>query len=177
MGMRLVKLVAFVLQLAIAILVTAGGLYFDYKSLAVFGVALFALAIVLGLWAVVGGKSSRSDVRAVQAPANERGLPPSELDDKERALWALRRALTHAKDALPRFSGINRTAALNRLRASYGTVARHYDLPTATISAISVRSLLKGFVGYLDSFVPLLEEGQVQAARNAAKTYIAWLGD
>lgn len=173
----MVKLVAFVVQLAVAILVTAAGLYFDYKALAGFGVALFALAIILGLSVVIGRKPSRPHERSVQNLASVPERPPPDLDDKQRAVWTLRRALNHAKDAVPFFSGIDRLVALNRLRASYGLVARLYNLPGFSVEAFGVRGVLKAFIGYVDSFLPLLEEGQVEAARDGAKTYLHWHSD
>ena len=172
------KIVAFVLQLAVAVLLTAAGLYFDYASLAVFGVALFGLAVVLGLWLVIAGKPTAPPPRANAASDMEPNpRPPQNMDEKERALWAMRRALEDAKLAAHYFSGMNRMAVLNRLLASYGPVATHFDLPAFNVSAISARSFLRAVIGYVESFLPLLEDGQVAAARNAAQTYIRWSSD
>lgn len=173
----MIRIVAFVFQLAVAVLLTAAGLYFDYKGLAAFGVALFALALVLGLWLVIAGKSEAHSSSAGPAKANDIGPAPQGLDEKQRAVWAMRRAVNEARAATRLFSGSDPSVAFSRLRAAYGPIAGHYNLPEVTFEAMTVRSVLKGFVGYIDSFLPFLEDGQVGAARNAALTYMQWHSD
>ncbi|MCV0386091.1 MAG: hypothetical protein K5821_06620 [Nitrobacter sp.] len=159
--------VGLLVNTGLAVLIAAAGLVVDSISLTILGVVLLAVALVWHL-----RQPRQSTVTAAAASSIGEQSPQNEISPETIDVITLRKALLNARNAANIFSGMDRIAAWHRLEAAYGPVARRYDLPTFTMEAISMRSMLRGFADYTDTFLPLLEDGHPNAARQAAKNYI-----
>lgn len=159
--------VGLLVNTGLAVLIAAAGLVVDSTSLTILGVALLAAALI---WH--RRQPKHSTVTTVAVSSVGRHSQQSEVSPETTDIMALRNALSNARKAAKTFSGMDRIAAWHRLEAAYGLVARRYDLPTFTLEAISMRSMLKVFADYADTFLPLLEDGHTDAARRSAENYI-----
>ncbi|MBC2666747.1 hypothetical protein H7F51_14595 [Novosphingobium flavum] len=127
----------------------------------------------LGIMLLTAGGAS---AREIQGPFRD-DQPSPDLGSKERALWALRRARENAIRARKRwFSFENHHRAFSEMRAAILGVKKEFGVGgllslSKGSDDPSYRDLLGAYISYVDSYLPLLESDQVDAARQIANGF------
>ena len=99
----------------------------------------------------------------------EEGPVPNELQEPQRTLFLLNRARRNARTALANRDGAQTRQAFREVRAALVSSSKTFGIGDfSRIEAMTYRILLKIYLEYLDSFVPILEAGHIQEARRAA---------
>lgn len=148
------------------------------------GSPYFAVLIAFGVLAVLIGSgglvvmlltaSSSGEARAAQGALAD--TPPPGLDSKGRAIWMLRKARDNACQARKRWFGFEgHHRAFSEVRAAILGVKKEFDvgglLTLSKDSEASYRDLLLAYIVYIDTFLPLLECGQMDTARRVASNF------
>jgi hypothetical protein len=146
-----------------------------FTTLIAFGVlAVLVGGGVLGFMLFTAGDSSES--RTIQGDLRDT-VPPSDLDSKERALWTLRRSRESAIHAHKRWFGFqSHHRAFSEVRAAILGVKKEFGVGgllsfSKDSDEPSYRDLLGAYISYVDSFLPLLESGQIDSARRIANSF------
>ena len=101
--------------------------------------------------------------------------PPSELDDRARALWLLKRAKGNAVRARKQWGNAHAQTAYHEIRAAMigikGAFGVAGPLRITSNEGASFKDLLVAYIAYADTLYPLLEGGHLDVARKAANSF------
>ena len=150
------------------------------------GSPYFSVLIDFGVLAILVGAGGlvimlftapgTSDATSVQG-ASRSDHPPPELDGKGRAIWALSRARETAIQARKKWFGFEaHHRAFSEMRAAILGVKKEFGVAgllkvAAGSDEPSYRDLLRVYIAYVDSFLPLLQSGQIETAQKVASNF------
>jgi hypothetical protein len=153
---------AVVASLAISLLVSWAALHYDWEL-------LIAGIMLLGMSGIALLCSNNSIPKAFDG-LDETPVPHG-LSDADKALFLLNRARRNARTALVSRRSIFVNQATNEIQAALVSSRRAYGIGDFSyVEAMTYRSILKVYLEYLDSFVPLLEAGHLAEAQSAARS-------
>ena len=145
----------FILQTGVAVIIAGASLYYKAPVLGGIGGVLILISLILHF---AGDKRGE-----IIAPVS------SGVDSTDQEIRSLRAAVENAREASSLFRWSGRESAHLRLAASYRAAATKYGLPGYEMEAATNRGQLSMMIEYIDAFLPLLEYGQIDAARTAAR--------
>jgi hypothetical protein len=156
---------AFLLSIALSLLVTWAGIHYD-SALLYLGLALLLFTIVLWLW---------TWAKPVVVPVPIAGTEPdwTPQDDKSQALLSLKRARDNARVAVHNRSQEQMYRAMNEFQAALTSVKKQYGVGgiLKLSGEVTYRDALQAYVAFADSFYPYLKEGHIEEAKVRAASF------
>lgn len=165
---------AFGLSLGSGLLMTWAGLHYD-RVLLYLGLLVIVAVIVLWLW-TWSTEAQRAPVPGLLGHQDA----PAGLDDKAKALLALRRARDNAVVAIAQGNDRTRARAYNEVEAAMLSTKKQFgigplQITSKTHSSVPYKLVLEAYVAFIDQIHPLLCEGHIEEAR--AKKFNYSYGD
>lgn len=154
-----------IISSGIALLVAGIALILNSNELMLFGAMILAAGLVFHLYQV-------KILAIADYPTSNSYKDDGPVKTVKPDLASLRRAVTEARKASKWFSGISRETSFYHLSAAFAKVSKSYGIPGFEFEAVTQRGLLKLLIDYVECFLPLLEDGQYDAARYAAHSFL-----
>lgn len=162
-------------SIGVGVMLTAAGLALDAKTLTYAGIVIFALMLALSLWAWARpAVSVASQGGPATTPILNDTPPPTDLTDKEKALFLLKRARDNAMIARKQKGDEAARLAYHEFLASTLSIKREFGFGTLNTTGkgtIPFKAILEAYIAYADRIYPLLREGHVEEARAKAKAF------
>lgn len=168
------RLIGLLGSIGVGLLVTAAGLALDANTLTYAGIAILALMLALALWSW-GHSDPLSAGPSLGRPlALDDSPPPSDLSDKDKALFVLKRARDNAVVARKMKGDEAARSAYHEIVAACLTAKREFGVGALKLTGsgtIPFKDALEAYVAFVDRIYPLLREGHVNDAKSKAGTF------